>query len=107
MTDHCEVDPEGDRPVQCGDNESGEEWSHVWRQDDESRPDIDFTSSFVEEEHVKYEHQTTSLSYSAEEPVQDTSGHEGFKGLRSGAPCRGGSRENKKVEQDGEATCPS
>jgi len=69
MTYHSEEDPEGDRPCQRGDDESGEQRSHVGRQDDKSRPDVDLASSFVEEEHVEDEHQTTSLSYSAEETV--------------------------------------
>jgi len=106
MTYHSEEDPEGDRPFERRDDESGQQRSHVGRQDDKSRPDVDLASSLVEEEHVEDEHQTTSLSHGAEEPIQNTSCHEGLESGRSSTPRRGGGREDQEVKQDWEATCP-
>jgi hypothetical protein len=60
----------------------------------------------MEEEHVEYEHQTTSLRYSAEEAVQDTGCHKRLESGCSSAPRSSGRRKNEKVEEYWQSTCP-
>lgn len=50
------VDPKWPRPSLSSGDEGGEERSHVWTENDETRPDIDLASPFVEEEKVVDEH---------------------------------------------------
>lgn len=41
------VHPESPCPLLCADNEGREKGSEVWAQNDETRPDVDFPSSFM------------------------------------------------------------
>lgn len=104
---HGEVDPKGNRPRLSGDDKSSEEWSEVGRKNDEGSPDVDLACSFVEEEHVKDEHETSTLGDSAEEAVENASCHEGVKRRCCCAPCCCGRGNDKEVEQDWKAAGPS
>lgn len=61
----------------------------------------------MKEEHVKDEHETTTLSDGTEEAVQDTGGHEALKGSCCCTPRCGSSSKDEEVEQHWESTCPS
>lgn len=101
-----EVHPESDGPRLGRKDEGRDQGAHIWRQDDKSCPDIDLTSTLVEEEHVEDKHQPPTLRNSAEKPVQDTCSHERFKRCCCCAPCGGGGGEEEEVEEDWQSPCP-
>jgi hypothetical protein len=100
------VYPESDGPRLGRNDEGGNQRPHIRRQDNECCPDVDLASPLVKEEHVEDEHQSPTLRDSAEEPVQDTRSHEGFKCCRCCAPCRSGGSDGEKVEQNWQSPCP-
>jgi hypothetical protein len=52
----------------------------------------------VEEEHIKDEHQASTLRDSAEEAIEDARSHEGVKGRSSCTPRGCGCSENEEIE---------
>lgn len=64
------------------------------------RPDVDFPSTLVEEEHVLYEDQAVDLRHGRKETVEDARGLEGLEVSGAGAPSRGGECHDEEVEHD-------
>ena len=81
------VYPECNRPGLGRDNKGREQWPEVWGENDECSPDVDFSCTLVEEEHIVDEHQSSALCNGAEKAVKNPSSHEGLERRCPCAPC--------------------
>ena len=53
---HCEAQPEYRPPIaQTSEHEVGKQWSKVWRSDEKTGPETNFSRPLVEEEHIAQE----------------------------------------------------
>ena len=82
---HNRIHPKSPLPFLRRCNERRNEGTEIWTQNHETRPNVDLSSPFVNEEEIFDEHYASALGDSGKEAVHDSEGHEGVKGSRARA----------------------